>query len=34
MITEGKKNPYSYEYELEVQKALLAACGVAEYFSN
>ncbi|MGI6083226.1 MAG: Gfo/Idh/MocA family protein [Limnochordia bacterium] len=28
MITEGRENPFSYEYELLVHKAVLAACGM------
>lgn len=28
MIEEGRDNPYTYEYELLVQKAVLAACGM------
>ena len=27
MVRGEKENPYTYEYELEVQKLVLAACG-------
>lgn len=29
MVENGKENPYSYEYELMVQKAVLQACGLS-----
>ena len=29
MVQGNKENPFSYAYELAVQKAVLAACGVA-----
>lgn len=28
MVSEGKKNPFTYEYELLVQKMVLVACGM------
>lgn len=27
MVRDGKENPYTYEYELQLQKLVLAACG-------
>lgn len=34
LIENKLENPFTYEYELMVQKAVLSACGVLEYINN